>query len=149
MFKKFNWGWGIALVYGGFVVFIGAMVMLANRQRVDLVTPDYYAKELQYQQQLDKMNNSAALGQPVVCKTEGHTVRLEFPQKLNGKDIKANVFFYRPNNSDNDFSISCTPDADGSCLIQSDKFKPGKYQMQVEWSANGVSYYNENTVNIN
>ncbi len=149
MIKKFNWGWGIALVYTVFVAFMLVMVWLANRQTVDLVTSDYYSKELKYQDQLDKMKNANALGEPLVCTVDAKKVSVKFPEKLSGKQIKADILFYRPNNSANDFSVSCTPDASGSCQIQSDKFAPGKYKMQVEWSADGVAYYTENEININ
>ncbi|MFN8286201.1 MAG: FixH family protein [Chitinophagales bacterium] len=149
MIKKFNWGWGIALVYTVFVGFMLFMVMLTNKQTVDLVTPDYYAKELKYQDQLNKMNNANALGEPLTCTVDARKVNVQFPQKMNGKKIKADILFYRPSNSSADFTVSCTPDASGNCLIQSDKFETGLYKMQVEWSADGVAYYNEKEININ
>jgi len=39
-----NWGYKILFVYIAFVAGILAMVFGSSSQKVDLVTPDYYAK---------------------------------------------------------------------------------------------------------
>ncbi|MFN8299065.1 MAG: FixH family protein [Chitinophagales bacterium] len=149
MFKKFNWGWGIALVYGAFVVFMLTLVYRSTQTKEELVTEDYYGKELKYQEQIDKQKRAESFKQPLQWKVENHQVQLTFPAEVTGKPVKADVTFYRPNDSKLDFNVSCTPDASGICAIASDKFAKGTYKMQVEWNADGVSYYNEGQINMN
>ena len=55
MESKFNWGWKIAILYGGFVCFMLVMVFIASNQKVELVTTNYYEEELKYQSHIDKM----------------------------------------------------------------------------------------------
>ena len=51
---KFNWGTGIVIFITQFVVSMSAMVFKASQQNVDLVTEDYYEKELAFQGLKDK-----------------------------------------------------------------------------------------------
>ena len=60
-----NWGYKILFVYIAFVAGILAMVFGSSSQKVDLVTPDYYAKELKYQDKIDELGRVAALSAPV------------------------------------------------------------------------------------
>ena len=150
MFKKFNWGWGIAIVYTGFVCFMLFMVWMSTQLKTELVTNDYYGKELKFQEQLDKMRRSNVLTDTVswmvVNKKE---VRLQFPHEVNGKEVKAQILFYRPDNSLHDFNVTCQPDSTGICVVNSDKFLHGAYKMEVDWSAGKETYYTEGVVNIN
>ena len=53
---KFNWGTGIVLAFVAFITFILYFVVLSFRDPAsnhDLVTDDYYQKELKYQDDLD------------------------------------------------------------------------------------------------
>ena len=57
---KINWGTAIVLVFIGFIGFIGYFVVIANtteRTNHDLVTEDYYQKELGYQADIDASRN--------------------------------------------------------------------------------------------
>ena len=149
MFKKFIWGWGIALFYSSFVVFMLFMVWCTNLMKTELVTEDYYGKELKFQEQLDKMKRANVLSQPVNWTVQNNSVKLNFPGDVKGKDVKAKVLFYRPDNSLRDFNVSCQPDSMGVCVINSDKFHHGVYKIEVDWSAGKETYYTEGVININ
>jgi nitrogen fixation protein FixH len=149
MFKKFNWGWGIAIFYSGFVAFMLFMVWRSTKMTPDMVTSDYYGKELKYQEQINKMQRSNALSQPMSWSVNNHTVKLSFPRDVKGKEVKAQILFYRPDNSKRDFNITCGADSLGTCVITSDKFSKGVYKMEVDWSAGKETYYNEGVININ
>ncbi len=149
MFKKFNWGWGIAIFYSTFVVFMLFMVWRSTQMKSELVTDDYYGKELKYQEQLDKMKRSNGLSQPLNWTVENKQVTLNFPRDVLGKDVKAKILFYRPDNSHGDFNVTCNPDSTGMCVVTSDKFSKGNYKMEVDWSADKQTYYNEGIIKIN
>jgi hypothetical protein len=59
-----NWGYKILFVYLAFVAGILLMVFKSSIQKRDLVTPDYYAKELKYQQRIDAVKKTQALSAP-------------------------------------------------------------------------------------
>ncbi len=149
MFKKFNWGWGIALFYSSFVVFMLFMVWCSTQMKTELVTTDYYGEELKYQLLLDKMKRSNTLSEPLSWTVADRKVKINFPADVKGKPVKADVLFYRADNSRHDFSVSCTGDSTGSCIIASQKFEHGAYKIKVDWSAGNETYYKEGVININ
>ena len=149
MFKKFNWGWGLAIVYSGFVMFMLFMVWRSTVLKTELVTTDYYGKELKYQEQLDKMKRVNGLKDSISWTIENKRVLLTFPKEVKDKEVKADILFYRPDNSLRDFNVSCHVDSTGRCIVASEKFHHGLYKMQIDWSAGGQTYYSEGVVNIN
>ncbi|MCW5907154.1 MAG: FixH family protein [Chitinophagales bacterium] len=146
--NRLNWGWRIALLYGGFVLFMAFLVYKTTTVKDDLVTKDYYARELKFQEQIDKQTRANLLNEPLQWSVKGNEVELKFPEEVSGKSIKADVLFYKPSNAKQDVTLSCVPDSKGICLLGSGKLSKGAYQMQIEWSADDVTYYNEGTVNI-
>jgi hypothetical protein len=58
-----NWGYKILFVYAIFITGILFMVFKSATQKMDLVTPDYYAKELKYQEKIDESNRVNALSE--------------------------------------------------------------------------------------
>ena len=58
---KFNWGTGITIFFLSFVVFMLFMAYKCFQTDFDLVTEDYYAKELVYQETIKKLNNEKNL----------------------------------------------------------------------------------------
>jgi hypothetical protein len=149
MFKKFNWGWGIAIFYSSFVVFMLLLVWYSTKMKTELVTADYYNKELKYQEQLDKIKRAGKLSEPVRWTVENNKVTLSFPTEVKTKNAKAEVLFYRPNSSAGDFNVSCVADSTGTCQISSEKFRHGVYKIEVDWSADNNTYYTEGVINMN
>ena len=58
---KFNFGTGIALVYGIFAVGMVTMVIISRGEDPGLVQKDYYNLDLNYQAHLTGKQNTAAL----------------------------------------------------------------------------------------
>ncbi len=147
--KKFNWGWGIAIFYSVFVLFMVGMVWRASHENIEMVTENYYNKELVFQKQLDKENRTNQLPDSLQWKVGDKKVTLKFPQTNTGRNVKAQILFYRPSDSSKDFSVDITPDSLGNSVVQSDKFVKGQYRMQVDWNAGGETYYNESVIKMN
>jgi hypothetical protein len=143
-----NWGWRIALLYSGFVVLMLFLVWKTTTVKDDLVTSDYYAKELRYQEQIDKRNRANKLKEPTRWTVKGKEVEIVFPHEVRAKKVNADILFYNPAQAKRDVKISCSADTAGVCLVTSPNLLPGVYQMQIEWTAGGIAYYNEGTINI-
>ncbi|HSR38414.1 MAG TPA: FixH family protein [Phnomibacter sp.] len=138
---KWHWGTKIFLVYGLFVVFMLGMVYLCTQQHYDLVTPDYYAQELKYQEVIDGQNNLQALGKKVEINATENLVTVQLP--MNVSDGKAEVRFYRPDNASLDFNMTIK---DGnSIMVPAAKFKTGVYKVKSIWMHEGKRYYDEQT----
>ena len=147
--KRINWGWRIVILYGGFVAFMLFLVFKTTTVNTDLVTPDYYSKELKYQEQLEKEKRANGLATKLSWAVNPTDLLIKFPGDLGGKKISANVLFYCPSDKANDFAIKCEPDNNNECRINTEKMKKGVYQLQIDWNADDLSYYNEGTINVN
>lgn len=148
MFDKINWGWRIVIFYSSFVVFMLFMVYLTTTQKIELVTNDYYAKELNHQQQIDKTNRANNLPEKLSWQVTDETVVLRFPLSLVPQGISASILFYRPSESAKDVALECTPDSNGIFSISKSNLHKGVYQIQVDWKAGEETYYSEGYINI-
>jgi hypothetical protein len=146
--KNLNWGWRIVILYVAFVVFMLAMVIKTTTVKDVLVTPDYYAKELQYQQRLDRLKNSHALEQQPAWQVSKDVVVILFPDKQAAQQVKAEILFYNTAEAKKDIKINCLPDSTGLCLVDAKQLQHGAYKLHIDWSAGGVDYYNEGIINI-
>lgn len=146
--KKFNWGWGIALLYTGFAVMMLGLVYKTTTVKDDLVTPDYYARELKFQEMLDKQKRTNQLPDKLAWQVNGKQVLIKFPAGKVPEKPKAEILFYNTAEAKNDFKVNCIADSAGVCQLNVENLARGVYQMQIDWSAGNITYYNEGTINI-
>jgi hypothetical protein len=84
---KWNWGTGIALTYSIFAMMIIAFVVYSFSKDIDLVTPDYYAKELVFQNQIDKEKRSQALNENATFVMGKEQLDIQFPAEMKNQVI--------------------------------------------------------------
>lgn len=144
--KRFSWGTGILLVYLLFIAGIVVLVTGSFRQQIDLVTPDYYAQELVFQKQIDKVARSRKLAEPLKWKVETGAVELFFPSLFSPENISGTVLLFRPSDAKHDVSIPVKANNDGTMRIGTEKLHKGLYRMQIDWQANGQTYFNEEVI---
>ena len=105
---KLNWGTGIVIAFIAFIGFIMYFVINMNtndKYDHDLVTEDYYAQELIYQQEIDAEKNLQLLSQEIKGRKTNEGWLLEFPQEIESEKIEGTVFLYRPSNEHLDFDF--------------------------------------------
>jgi nitrogen fixation protein FixH len=144
---KFNWGYKIAAVYLIFVAGILYLVVQSSRQEVDLVTPDYYAQELRYQEKIDQRKRAAGLSEPVRYSLEPGAIRIRFPKEFAGKDITGDVLLYYPADSRKDVNAAILAEGNVMTLAIPEK-RSGMHVLQVSWTSGGQSYYFEENLFI-
>lgn len=143
---QWNWGTKIVLAYAIFIVLILTAVYKAMNQKVDLVTPDYYAQELEYQDKQKKMENANALS-PVNVMQESSNVVITFPKEVQGT-LSGKVLFYRAANSADDVTLAITADTNKKMVVPVAKLKKGSYTVITDWVAGGNKYYNKTDIFI-
>lgn len=143
---KWNWGTGIALTYITFAVMIIVFVVNSFKQQIDLVTPDYYAKELAFQKQIEREQRSRSLKENISWMMQEDALELTFPAELKGQEIKGEMHLFCPTNAKQDQKMTLQPDANGKQLISLQSVIPGRYKVQIQWSANGLEYYKEGVI---
>ncbi len=144
-----NWGIRITLLYCGFVVMMLVMVFMAMHQKVDLVSVDYYEKELLFQDKINGMKNTLELKGAFSSETSAGSVTLHYPLALTGKAVSGEIFFYRPSDSKKDEKFNAAPDNTGTQRFQLRNYKRGLYKLLCEIEADGKKYYYEQSLQLN
>jgi len=139
--RRWNWGWGIASVYTVFAIATIAFAVFSFTQKVELVTPDYYERELAYDDHARRVHNAAALVQPVRVDMDAsaQTLSLTFPMKPSS----GFVLLYRPSASglDRRYDLAC--DAALSMRIDVRDLPRGEWRVQVTWDSGSTPLYHE------
>ena len=140
--KKFNWGTGIVLAFIGFISFIMYFIISMNTNtdyQHDLVTEDYYKAELEYQNDINKEENSKNLEKNIRWKKVDEGIIIEFPENLDFKNITGQVFLYRPSNKQLDFETKISL-SNHNLLIPDKRLLDGRWNINVYWQYNKTSY---------
>ncbi|MDZ4757959.1 MAG: FixH family protein [Bacteroidota bacterium] len=142
-----NWGYKIIIVYAVFVAGILFLVFRSVNEKIDLVTDDYYAQELKYQDRIEDIKRSNKLSAEVICKTENDKVFIKFPSEFNGKNINGKLLIYFPADKEKDIhkNFTTTNAELEQTLAPNTK---GAYSIQINWSCGGENYYFEKKIFI-
>ena len=142
-----NWGYKIIVVY---VMFVAGMILLAYKsstQNKDLVTEDYYAKELVYQQKIDQTKRASALTEPVEINIVNHELVITFPKEFAVKKIEGDVALYCPSDENKDINKQLAL-TDGKFIIKLPESTKGLNYVKINWTVDGVTYYLEKKIII-
>lgn len=147
---KFNWGFGILIFVLCFMAFILTLVYKCSLEKVDLVSEKYYEQEIKYQQQVDKLNNTAGMNEKmhVQYNKEKDAVEIIYPANTDQATLSGNINFFKPDNSNLDFNINVQSDKENAQTIPVSKLKKGWWKVQVSWASHGTSFYKEEKILI-
>lgn len=140
-----NWGAGIAWVI---VLFAGLMICLvvySFRQELNLVSKDYYNREILYQQQIDKIANTKSLRErPLISyRADDRILKVRFPESLMRKNIDGKVELYRPSDSRLDKYYPVDLDERGEQYINLSALLRGRWIVKLTWNDPEQGYYDE------
>ncbi len=145
---KFNWGTGVVIALLVMIAGMSYLVSIAVRQDFDLVDNDYYQKSITYQQHIEKVGNTAELEKKIVFELSADTLKLTFPNLGNYQNFTGKIHFYSPVEARRDYSLEVKPDTAFSQTIELKNLEKGRYQVKIDWTANEVSYYQEEEINL-
>lgn len=143
-----SWGYRVTILTLGFVGFMTFLVVSAFRQKFDLVTEDYYGKELKFQNQIEKQTNQSALNGDVSYTINSKKISIMFPSDHSGKLIEGEIFFFRPSNAEQDIRLKIPATMKRGFSVPVNKFKKGLYKIQIDYRVEGKEYYYENSITI-
>ncbi|WP_350284848.1 FixH family protein [uncultured Croceitalea sp.] len=146
---KINWGTGIVLAFIGFITFILYFVVRMStddRANHDLVTDDYYKKELAYQKEIDAEASASANDAKLVIDKTEEGLTIIFPEDFKFKNITGKVSLYRPSNRhlDFDFPISLSKT---HLLIPDNRLLDGRWDIAVQWQYKGKTFLHKEKLN--
>ena len=139
-----NWGKSIVLSFVVFASFIGTMAYKMATAKVDLVRTNYYQKEIEFQQQIDRVNNSVTFKNAHIMtySPENQVLRIGFPTPVS----KGEVTFFRPSDKGLDFTIPIQKTT--TFDYSTKKMSKGYWKVQVTWTDGRREYYLEDELMI-
>jgi hypothetical protein len=142
---KYKWHWGvaIAIVYAGFALIRIITIIISEYNDVDLVAPNYYEREIKYEERIQEVRNAKSLSVPVSVKTENRTVTITFPKQFQNDLLRGNITLFRPSNKRMDTTISLNPDSNSVQSIQLHSLNRGYWKIQLSWEYETKKYYEE------
>jgi hypothetical protein len=145
---KINWGTGIVIAFALFMSFILYFVFKVqsdSKYDNELVTEEYYKKEIRVQSDIQNGQNANDLKIKVVITNTEKGIQIAFPKDLDFKKIKGTVSLYRPSNQKLDFDTPISlssPDL----LIPKNNLVGGLWDITVEWTYEGITYLNKEEI---
>ena len=145
---KINWGTGIVIAIALFMSFILYFVLKVQSDTTydhELVTEDYYKKELEFQNQLNKSQNTKDNGYEVKIQKTAEGIQVVFPDSLKKEFIKGKVSLYRPSDQRLDFEYQIS-NSETDLLIPKKSLVGGRWDISVDWQYEGQNYLTQQTI---
>lgn len=148
--KRIEW-WPIAII-AAFVLFGGSVIAAVVKsfgEDVSLVSKDYYAKEIAYQDQINTEILTKQLQKEVKSEIDpsGEKMVFYFPlDTVNPKPIKGEILFFRPSSAGEDWSIPVDLDGKGMQEVSLAGKMKGMWRVQTRWSEGSLEFYTERQI---
>lgn len=143
-----NFGVKIGILYLSFVGMILTLVFMCYRQKVDLVSKDYYAQELKFQDKIDAINNEKKLAGSITHELNGKELILTADSLMDINGLVGTINFFRPSDSGKDVNLKMNFQNRRQSLNTS-ALLHGVYKMQLSWSVNRIHYFKEDVIFVN
>lgn len=136
-------------MYGLFSAGILLMVFVSMGKNVDLVSENYYEKEIKYQNQIDILRKSAEINNKIETVLNGNEILINYnDSELKGR-ISGEIVFYRPSDAKKDFKVEINPGVNGIQSVASDNLDKGQWKIRFDIMQNNEKYFAEKTIFIN
>lgn len=127
-----NWGKGVGIFLALFIVFITTLAVILMRANADLVSEDYYLKEIHYGDEITAYDNAQKAGAKLFTEVNeaGVLIQVKNTTKLP-EEIE--VHLLRGNDPEKDIRKKETG---SSTFIEQAHLSSGKYTLTVTWKDN-------------
>ena len=145
---KINWGVGLVIgmvLFIAFIMFMVVTMMTDDRYDHDLVTEEYYQKDLEYQQEIDAEENARAISAQIKTQKVEQGLLISFPAEVMESATEGQIAMYRPSNEKLDFELPLELDQ-SQMLIPQDKLLSGRWDLRVSWKMGGKSFLHKESI---
>jgi hypothetical protein len=142
-----NWGKSIILAFILFAGFIAALVTVCVREDISLVTKDYYKEELAYQQQIERITNSAnLLTKPAIVLENKNVLKITYSDFARVE--KGTLKLFRPSDPAMDKQFEIENSTGTAQYFSMEGMQAGMYRARVQWTMDGKEFYLEEIIQL-
>jgi hypothetical protein len=132
-------------IIGTFVLFIAGtvgLVMLSARNHVELVSPDYYERELRYQEQINRRERAQALPDRTRVSYDAAQglIIIALPT-AQARVAQGRIQLYRPSDARLDRDLPLALDSNGIQHLDAKQLHAGPWNIRVQWSVDGEEFF--------
>jgi len=128
-----NWGKSIVVVYTIFVIGIVFLAYKSSQQKIDLVDPNYYQQEIQFQKEIDDSQNANRHHYSAKIINENGQEFIVVDSQ-SGKILKGDAQFYCPSDSKKDIKIILPQSRDSKWKLPMNALKAASYKLKLKWT---------------
>jgi hypothetical protein len=138
---KNPWPYAIVAFFALAITGVAAFITFAMRHSMDLVRTDYYEHEIRFQEQIDRVARTRALGSAasITHDPAGEILHVHLP--ASHASAAARLRLYRPSDASLDRACEFQLGADGAHSLALKNLAPGIWRAQLSWLAHGQEYY--------
>ena len=148
--KSFTlWPYAIVVCMVLFMGYIAHFVYKAMNQDVGLVSKDYYQQEIKYQDRIESVKRTQALGDVMLnYSADTKSILLQMPATYKGMSLNGSIILFRPSNDQLDKEVPLQLGRDQSQLIETGDLESGLWKVRVSFTDGKEEYYTEKTIQI-
>lgn len=142
-----NWGKSIVVAFILFAGFLAVMITIMMRQDIGLVSKNYYAEDLTFQDQYERKQNTEQLEfKPEITIEQSQYLKIYFPSVSYVEEGELKLF--RPSSDKLDQQIRLNASADSVQVFPLHPLEHGAYRVKMKWTMEGKGYYLEKVIFI-
>jgi hypothetical protein len=142
-----NFGGKIVILYISFVALIVTLVTLCYKQDVELVSDDYYAQEIRFQEKINASNNANRSESTIGHVVTDNEIVFTADSALLSKDFKGTITLFRPSDSKLDLTYTMNF-VNSEQVISKSVLVKGVYKLQLAWMSDHIPYFKEEVIFI-
>lgn len=140
-----NIGKWIVVSFVLFATFMAVLVTVCMRQDVSLVSKSYYDEEIQFQDQIEREQNTQLLEKKPSVELHGTELTLAWNQDI--PVTAASISLFCPSNAKMDRTFSL-PEGNKSQTLELAEMNKGMYRVKLRWTMNNKEFYQEEVINL-
>ena len=136
------WPAGIIAAFVLFIAGTVGLVVLSAHNHVELVSPDYYERELRYQEQINRRERTQAL--PDQARVSYDAAQGSIVVALPAAQARAaqgRIQLYRPSDARLDRDLPLALDSNGIQHLDAKQLHAGPWNIRVQWSVAGEEFF--------
>ncbi len=145
------WRRGIILAIACSMVFFAGLAIWASIGDVELVYDNYYAKDVVFEEQIERVARTDALSHKpsFVYNQESQVLTLTFPSEIRHISPVGEVLMFRPADLHKDRLFDIALEGDTLQAFSLPDLAKGLWRIKLSWSSSGVEYYLEQMLMVN
>ena len=140
--NKSWWPIGIVSVFVMFISWIATFIGIAVTNSMDLVSENYYADEIQFQERIDSTKRVlATTGFAMEFDASNDEIMFQLPKEHIGKRVAGNLKLYRPDNVKLDHVVEMDVSAQGRQTVDLGALEKGRWKVETSWTVSNETFY--------